>query len=101
MVEAGFGQKPNLCRSAEIDATPGRRKSNAGIGRPISAANGAIQPPTHASTCSQMPRATASSDKAAIGSMVPQEKHGTEPTSIMVFSSATAATAAGTATNSA
>ena len=31
-VEAGFGQKPNLCKSAEIEVTPGSEKSNGGTG---------------------------------------------------------------------
>ena len=40
-VEAGFGQKPYLCRSADSDATPPSEKSKAGMSRPAMRANGA------------------------------------------------------------
>jgi hypothetical protein len=86
-VEAGFGQKPNLCRSAEMERTPGKRKSKCGVARPMRVKKGAIQPPTQASTCSHVPVSMARRLSSSIGSMTPCGKHGAEPTSAIVFAS--------------
>ena len=47
--EAPFGEQPYLWQSADIEETPGKRKSNNGSGNPASAANGSKNPPMQAS----------------------------------------------------
>src|SRR6476661_933478 len=62
---------PYLWVSAEIDVTPGTRKSKSGMSYPSSRPKGRMKPPRHPSTCRPTPRSSARSESDSIGSTVP------------------------------
>ncbi|MNW69642.1 hypothetical protein D3C74_487040 [compost metagenome] len=66
-----LGAYPYLWMSAEIDVTPGTRKSKTGTWAAASGQKGRTQPPTHASTWTGTPRALAAAATSSTGSTTP------------------------------
>ena len=60
-----------LCRSTEIEVTPGTDRSNGGTGWPSRRRYGRLQPPKQASTWQRTPAASAAAAMSATGSINP------------------------------
>jgi hypothetical protein len=86
-----------LCRSAEIEVTPGTLRSNGGIGSPSSRRNGSISPPMQASTWHGTPRSAAAPAISSTGSTTPWPNPNADATTSTVRSSIAAPTASGSA----
>jgi hypothetical protein len=90
-----LGAYAYLCRSTEIDVTPGTAKSNAGRSVPSRRRYGSVQPPKHASTWQRTPAAAATAAISPTGSTTPWAYDGAEHATSTVSSRTAAATASG------
>ena len=93
--ETPFGAYAYLCRSTEIEVTPGTAKSNGGTGAPSRRSQGSAQPPKQASTWQRTPAACATAAISVTGSTTPCAYDGAEATTSTVSGRIAAATAAG------
>src|ERR1019366_9244422 len=84
MTDTPVDAYPYLWTSADMDVTPGSRKSNGSAKRPSCVRNGRRKPPMHASTWQRMPRSRAREAMSAMGSTTPWGEVGADPTTMMV-----------------
>jgi len=81
-----LGHNPYLCKSADIDVTPGKRKSNLGVSViPALSWNTTKNPPKQQSTCTGILYFIPSFDNCSISSETQWGKLGKEPTKHIVF----------------
>ena len=81
-----LGHNPYLCKSADIDVTPGKRKSNLGVSViPALSWNATKNPPKQQSTCTGILYFIPSFDNCSISSETQWGKLGKEPTKHIVF----------------
>src|SRR5688572_12012978 len=78
--ETPFEVYAYLCRSTEIEVTPGTAKSNGTTSTPSRRQNGSTQPPKQASTWHRTPRASARAAISATGSTMPCGYDGADAT---------------------
>ena len=84
--EIPLGHKPYLCKSAEIEVTPGSRKSNFGVVRiPARSWKATRNPPKQQSTWTGILYFKPISDNPSISSHTQWGKLGKEPTKHIVF----------------